>query len=128
MLTDRASSERTSPYPSNDSSLQLPSGRMVRFYDLILVTGLDEPSFSVHYRSELERNDGARQAEAEEVIRYFADNSRSCKNIKRANASICSTAEQAASKELPEEIFQFERSETGPWRFVEKADLPPRTA
>ena len=121
-------SDKSWPYPSNDKPLALPSGRTVRFYDLIIVGGLGEPSFSVHYRSELERdNSSARQAEAEEVIRYF-ERGASCKNAKRANASICSTPAQAATKELPEQIFQFERNEDGPWQYVGKAELPPRTA
>jgi hypothetical protein len=120
--------DRSWPYPSNDNPLALPSGRTIRFYDLIIVSGLGEPSFSVHYRSELDRNNGsARQAEAEEVIRLFEGGS-SCKNAKRANASICSTPAQATTQELPEEIFQFQRDEGGAWQYVGKAELPPRTA
>jgi hypothetical protein len=46
----------------------------------------------------------------------------------RANASICFTPEQAATKELPEEIFQFERGDDDLWRFVGKAELPSGTA
>ena len=121
-------SGRPWPYPSNDKDLTLPSGRVIRFYDLIMLTGLGEPSFSVHYRSEIDRKDGeTRQAEAEEVIRYFSAGD-SCKNSRRANASICSTPAQAATMELPEEIFQFERSHAGSWRYLGKVDLPPRTA
>lgn len=118
--------EKSWPYPSNDKPLVLPSGRTVRFYDLINVRGLVEPSFSVHYRSELERNNSnAGQAEAEEVIRVFESGS-SCRNAKSANASICSTPAQAATKEPPEEIFQFERIEDGSWQFVGKVE-PPRS-
>ena len=129
MHTDRESSEQPWPYPSNDRSLALASGRVVRFYDLGIVTGLGEPSFDVRYRSEVDRNDNeARQAEAEEVIRYFANNSPSCKNINKANASICSTPQQAAMRELPEDIFLFERAEGESWRYKGKAPLPPSTA
>jgi hypothetical protein len=100
----------------------------VRFYDLIVFRGSSEQSFSVHYRTELDRNNSrARQAEAEEVIKQF-ENASSCKDARKANASICSTPAQAATKELPEEILQFERGQAGDWRFVGKAELPPRTA
>ena len=128
MLTNHESPEEPWPYPTNNKSLELPSGRLVRFYDLIIITGLGQPSFDVHYRSELDRNDTkGRQAEAEEVIRHFG-NSESCKDIKKANASICSTPEQAATRELPEEILLFERRDGVSWRYKNRAPLPPRTA
>jgi len=118
--------EKSWPYPSNDKPLVLPSGRTVRFYNLIIVSGLVEPSFSVHYRSDLERNNSdARQAEAEEVIRVFESGS-SCMNAKSASASICSTPAQAGSNEPPEEIFQFVRDENGSWQFDGKVE-PPRS-
>ena len=121
-------SETLSPYPSNDQAIELPSGRTIRFYDLIVLRGFPQPGFSVHYGSKIERNRGeARQAEATEVIEHFCSMS-SCRDATRANASICSTPAQAATKELPEEIFQFERSENGDWVFVGRAELPPRTA
>ena len=127
MLTDRESSDQPWPYPSNNKAITLPSGRVVRFYDLIILTGLGEPQFSVHYRSELDRSDDkARQHEAEEVIQYFGKDD-GCKDIKRGNASICSTPDQAATKELPEEIFLFERRDGVSWRYKGKAPLPPRT-
>ena len=128
MLRDRESSDQPWPYPSNDKTLTLPSGRVVRFYDLIIISGLGDASFSVHYRSELDRNDNnARRAEAEEVIQYFGQDE-SCQNIKRGNASICSTPDQGATRELPEEIFLFERRDGASWRYKGKAPLPPRTA
>jgi hypothetical protein len=118
--------EKFSPYPLNEKPLVLPSGHTVRFYNLIIVSGLAEPSFSVHYRSELDRNNSnARQTEAEEVIRHF-ESGGSCRNAKSANASICSTPAQAASKEPPEEIFQFVRNENGSWQFDGKVE-PPRS-
>jgi hypothetical protein len=127
MLRDHESSEEPWPYPSNNKTITLPSGRVVRFYDLIIITGLGEPSFSVHYRSETDRSDKqARQDEAAEVIQYFGKGE-GCENIKRGNASICSTREQAAAKEFPEEIFLFERRDGGSWRYKGKAPPPPRT-
>jgi hypothetical protein len=128
MLRDRESPDQPWPYPSNDKTLMLASGRVVRFYDLIIVSGLGEPSFSVHYASELDPSDDeARQGEAEEVIQYFGKGEY-CKNIKRADASICSTPDQAATRAAPEEIFLFERRDGVAWRYKGKAPRPPRTA
>src|SRR4051812_25262929 len=105
----------------------MPPNDTVRFYDLIVFRGSTRQSYSVHYQSGLDRNDsGARLAEAKEVIKHF-ENASSCKDAKNANASICSTPAQAATIEMPEEIFQFARGQAGEWQFIGMAEIPART-
>jgi hypothetical protein len=99
-------------------TIELPSGLRVQLYRVVSVSAGGPRSYGVQYASAfpITDTDGRRQ-EAEEVIRYFAhvfdeDGARF------ASAQVCSTEAQAAARERPEQVFGFESTAPGSWRYT----------
>jgi len=113
-------------FPLQDQPLVLPSGRIVRIYNLLSLTQSDdpssflriEPSFRVQYGTALGADQPAeRAAEAGEVIAYFLGGA-SAEHTMVAYAEICTTLAQAARQDSPEASLEFRRDDTGAWRLV----------
>jgi hypothetical protein len=111
-------------FPLQDQPLVLPSGRIVRIYNLLSLTQSDdpssflriEPSIRIQYGTALGSEQTAeRSAEAAEVIAYFLGESSRGDPIV-AYAEICATSDQAARRDPPEVRFEFCRDDNGPWR------------
>ena len=117
----------TDRVPNNNMAITLPSGRVIRFYEHVVLGDMERAeSFSVHYDTTIPGTDhDARIKEAAEVVQYFSQ-SPSSSEAKRANASICSTPAQVSMCDFPQEIYMFELSEDKEWSFVGMADLPSR--
>ena len=81
-------------------------------------------SMHVQYDTQIPSADlDARIAEARDAIKHFSDRARR-EGARRAYAEICSTVEQAATRERPEQIFQFELRDESSWEFLGLAPLP----
>ena len=104
------------PYPLQDRPISLPSGRVVRLYNVFTLRPGPPTSYTVQYGSAIPEGDGAlRRAEAAEVITFFAEYFAS-QGATRASAQICGTRAQAEMREAPECIFRFERRHDGLWQ------------
>jgi hypothetical protein len=115
-------------FPLQDQPIILPSGRIVRIFNLDFLIQRDdpssflrvEPSFRIQYGAEIGPDQpGERSAEAAEVVAYFLGEA-VADHTTVAYAEICSTRAQAERREPPEASFRFCRGENAPWRLVER--------
>ena len=115
-------------FPLQDQPLVLPSGRIVRIYNLLFLTQQDdpssvlrvEPSFRIQYGTAIGPDQVAeRSAEAAEVIAYFLGQA-VAEDTTVGYAEICSTPAQAQRRDRPETSFKFFRDDRGAWRLVDK--------
>jgi hypothetical protein len=113
-------------FPLQDEPLVLPSGRIVRIYNLLFLTQSDdpssvlriEPSIRIQYGTALGIEQTAeRSAEAAEVIAYFLAESSGNTAIV-AYAEICATSDQAARRDPPEVSLEFCRDDNAVWRLT----------
>jgi hypothetical protein len=82
------------------------------------------PTIIVHGREPTSGDTGDRRSEAQELVVLYsplADR----EQVSRASAQICNTRAAAETRELPEQIFLFEREGRGAWGYVGEADKPP---
>jgi hypothetical protein len=114
-------SEDVPSHPLNDRIIELPSGKRVRLYTIFSVSGGGPRSYAVQYQSSVPTTDAnERRLEAEEVIRYFAYLFED--SVRFMSAQVCSTQAQAAGRDRPEQVFGFERSGNGSWRYTGTLD------
>jgi hypothetical protein len=115
-------------FPLQDQPLVLPSGRIVRIYNLLFLTQDDdpssvlrvEPSFRIQYGTATGADQVAdRSAEAAEVIAYFLGQA-AAEHTTVGYAEVCSTPAQAERRDPPEASFKFFRDDHGAWRLVGK--------
>ena len=100
-----------SSFPMHNKRIVLASGSTIRFYNLIIDISPSAASMQVHYGSDISRED---------------QDGRASEAPKRAIAGICSTPWQAATEELPEQIFEFELTEADSWQLVATISPPRR--
>lgn len=114
-------------FPLQDQPLVLPSGRIVRIYNLLFTTQRDDPSsflrveesFRIQYGTAIPATQPAeRSAEAAEVIAYFRAAGPEEPGMV-AYADICGAPAQAERREPPEASFKFLRNGNGDWRLVD---------
>jgi len=123
-------------FPLQDHPIILPSGRVVRIFNLLSLTRSDdptsflqvEPSLRIQYATYISPDQPVeRSAEAAEVIAYFLSEAASERSTV-AHAEICSTPAQAERRGSPEASFRFRRDDNGAWRIVANnrdLDHPP---
>jgi hypothetical protein len=123
-------------FPLQDQPLVLPSGRIVRVYNLLSLTQHDdptsllriEPTFRIQYQTGIDPDQAAeRAAEAAEIIAYFLGDA-AVEPTMVAYAEICSTPAKAERRDPPEISFRFCRADNGSWRLVgsnRSLDHPP---
>ena len=113
-------------FPLQDQPLVLPSGRIVRIYNLVFLTQEHEPSMSLRveptFRIQYGTRAGSdqplqRAAEAAEVIGHFLDHA-PAEYAMVAYAEICETADQAERRDPPQATFEFRRNQDGAWRLI----------
>jgi hypothetical protein len=126
-------------FPLQDEPLVLPSGRIVRVYNLSFFTQGDDPTplvrvehnFRIQYGTAVGRvHAGERSAEAAEVVAYFLGEA-TAGSAMVAYAEICSTPAQAERLDPPEASFRFRRDHLGVWRLIDDdraLDHPPNEA
>ena len=115
-----------SSFPMHNKRIVLASGSTIRFYNLIIDISPSAASMQVHYGSDISREDqDGRASEALDVIKHFSESAYR-EQAKRAIAGICSTPWQAATEELPEQIFEFELTEADSWQLVATISPPRR--
>ena len=123
-------------FPLQAHPIILPSGRVVRIFNLLSLTQSDdptsflqvEPSLRIQYATYISPDQPVeRSAEAAEVIAYFLSEAAS-EHSTVAHAEICSTPAQAERRGSPEASFRFRRDDNGAWRIVANnrdLDHPP---
>ena len=113
-------------FPLQDKSLVLPSGRVVRIYNLLFQTQEHdrssslrvESTFRIQYGTGVASDQAAeRAAEAAEVVGHFL-NEAPAEHAMVAYAEICDTADQAEGRDPPQVTFEFRRDQAGGWRRI----------
>jgi len=117
-------------FPLQDQPLVLPSGRIVRIYNLLFLTQENDPSsvlriepnFRIQFgTATLVDQTAERLAEAEEVIAYFlggASAEHTAEHTMVGYAEICGTSAQSERQDPPEASFKFVRDDHGIWQLV----------
>ena len=105
-----------SPFPLQETSLRLPSGRTVTVFNVVLFRQLDGVGYvAVFYYSSVPATDGvARRDEASEVAAMYGPLADS-QGFGRISARLCSTREAIELREAPELIISFHRGIDGSW-------------
>ena len=105
------------PFPMQEKTLALPSGREVTVLNLI-VTRRGAPSnsvVSIQYHTDVPAdNVAARRAEAAEVAASYQEWA-DTRGYTVIRSEICNTQAAAATHEGPEAIFRFARGADGRW-------------
>ena len=113
-------------FPLQEQPLVLPSGRVVRVYNLLSLTQRDdssmllrvEPTFRIQYGTRIGSDQPAeRAAEAAEVIAYFLGEA-PADHTMVAYAEICDTPAQAERRDPPQVTFEFRRDQAGAWQLI----------
>lgn len=105
------------PYPTQRTSLTLPSGRVVVILNLVVSTQAGHPggAFSIHYETrQPAAAHAARQAEAVEVVEAHRARAEE-RGFDLMTAAICNTLAAAEMREMPEVEFYFKRGLDGRW-------------
>ena len=105
-----------SPYPTNDTPLQLPSGPTVRVRNLVIFRGANVSGLTVIIETPTPASDPARVArEASEVAELhseFVD----AQGLEVLTVGICRTHACLEMRELPAEQHRFVRTAAHTWR------------
>ena len=106
------------PFPMQETTLPLPSGRTVVVLNLMIVDQRGRPGgdLGIQYRSGVPSTQlDVRRAEAFEVIEQHAAFAE--ERGYSMSAQICNTEAAAETREAPERIFFFELGEDRQWAY-----------
>ena len=103
------------PYPTNDISVTLPSGTLVRVRNIVVLVGPQGKALTLHFQTPTEPADSTRVArEARELLEIYGA-STALGPLARARVGVCRTQACLEFRGEPDEVFSFHRRADGSW-------------
>jgi len=116
MSNDSGLVPSSTPGPSSDTPITLPSGTVVRVRNLVILKKLGGPNaLTIYIETPTLEADGAQLArEAQELVTMH-DTFAESQGIATIAVAVCRTRECSELREAPSEYYRFSRAENGGW-------------